>query len=313
MDKEQKMKKNIKIIVTVCIAAILVIAAVFVIMYIPQTETISLPSGTPPQWQVAVMGNVEQEKTWSLNEISKMPLTTVVTKVNGENVTYIGVELYEFCNRSGMNWDAGPIEITASDGHKATLNIFQAWNSTVYPYFQDVNRITLVFVKDNQWMTEATGGPVKLIAPYFSEQHQVEHVSEVNIDYWTLSISGAVDNPITISGKNISTLPETTIEAEFAPGSGTRTSNWTGISIMDLLEAANVSYRAGKITVVAIDDYVKNYTLWEAEDTKMMVGYKENGIPLPQDSGGPFRLMLPVEEYKWAQFWVKFVTEIIVS
>ncbi|MBN1784604.1 MAG: molybdopterin-dependent oxidoreductase, partial [Candidatus Bathyarchaeota archaeon] len=140
-----------------------------------------------------------------------------------------------------------------------------------------------------------------------------EHVSEMNIDHWTVSISGAVENPITISGKNITALPETTVEAEFAPGSGTRTSNWTGISLMDLLEAANTSYRAGKITVVAVDEYSNNYTLWEVESTQMMLGYKENGVHLPQDSGGPFRLMLPIEEYKWARFWVKFVTQIIVS
>jgi len=308
------MKKKKKIVATVGVAAIVVIVAVFVIYSLPsQTGAISLPAGTPPQWQVTVTGNVGQEKTWLLNEISEMPLTTVVTKVNGENVTYTGVELFEFCNRTGMNWDTGPIDIIASDGHKATLNIFQAWNSTVYPYFQDVNRITLVFVKDDQWMTEATGGPVKLIAPYFSEEHQVEHVSEVNIGYWTVSISGAVSNPITISSKNMSAIPEVTVEGEFAPGSGTRISNWTGLSIMDLLQAANASYRAGKITVVAVDDYVKNYTLLEVEEAQMMVGYQENGIPLPQDKGGPFRLMLPVEKYKWAQFWVKFVTEIIVS
>jgi hypothetical protein len=246
------MKKTTKIAIAVCITAIVVIAAVFVVHYLsPQAETISLPDGEPPQWQVTVTGNVEQQKTWTLKEISEMSITTVITEVNGENVTYKGVELFEFCNRSGMNWDAGPIEIIASDGHSATLNVFQAWNSTVYPYFQDRNRITLVFVKDGQWMTEATGGPVKLIAPYFSEEYQVEHVSEVKIGYWTVSISGAVANPITISSKNMSAFEPVTVEAEFRPSAGPRTSNWTGLPILDLLQAANVSYRAGKITVVA--------------------------------------------------------------
>jgi DMSO/TMAO reductase YedYZ molybdopterin-dependent catalytic subunit len=308
------MKKTTKIAIAVCITAIVVIAAVFVVHYLsPQAETISLPDGEPPQWQVTVTGNVEQQKTWTLKEISEMSITTVITEVNGENVTYKGVELFEFCNRSGMNWDAGPIEIIASDGHSATLNVFQAWNSTVYPYFQDRNRITLVFVKDGQWMTEATGGPVKLIAPYFSEEYQVEHVSEVKIGYWTVSISGAVANPITISSKNMSAFEPVTVEAEFRPSAGPRTSNWTGLPILDLLQAANVSYRAGKITVVAIDDYAKNYTLWEVEEGQMMIGYQENGVPLPQDKGGPFRLFLPVDKYKWAQYWVKFVTQIIVS
>jgi DMSO/TMAO reductase YedYZ molybdopterin-dependent catalytic subunit len=308
------MKKNTKIAVTVCIAAIIIVAAVFAVNFLsPQAETVTLPDGSPPQWQVTVTGNVEQQKTWTLNEISEMPLATVVTKVNGENVTYKGVELFEFCNRSGMNWDAGPIEIIASDGHTATLNIFEAWNSTAYPYYKDCNRITLVFVEDDQWITEETGGPVKLIAPYFSAAHQVEHVSEVNIGYWTVSISGEVANPITISSKNMSEFNPVTVEAEFRPSGEARISNWTGLSIMDLLEAANVSYRAGKITVVAIDGFGENYTLWEVESAQIMLGYQENGVPLPPDSGGPFRLFLPVDKYKWARFWVKFVVEIVVS
>jgi DMSO/TMAO reductase YedYZ molybdopterin-dependent catalytic subunit len=135
----------------------------------------------------------------------------------------------------------------------------------------------------------------------------------VNIDIWTVSISGLVANPITINSKNMSLIQDVTVEAEFVPGSGKRTSEWTGLPIMDLLEAANMSYLGRKITVVAVDDYYRNYTLTEIVESEMMLGYKENDSPLPQESGGPYRLMLPVEKYKWAQFWVKFVTEIIVS
>ncbi|MCW4015058.1 MAG: molybdopterin-dependent oxidoreductase [Candidatus Bathyarchaeota archaeon] len=307
------MKQNIKMAMAICLAAVIVLAAVLVIQYLPsQNEAISLPEGEPPQWQVTVTGNVEQQKTLTLNEISEMPLTTVVTKVNGENVTYTGVTLFDFCNMSGMLWDAGQIEVIASDGHSATLNVFQAWNSTTYPYFQDINKITLVFVKDDQWMTEQTGGPVKLIAPYFSKEHQVEHVSTINIGLWTVSITGAVKNPITISSKNMTLFQQVTVEAEFVPGDGSRTSDWTGLSVMDILEAANMSYRAEKIVVFAIDDYSRNYTLQEIEEAQMLVGYQENGEPLSQNKGGPFRMFLPVDKYKWAQFWVKFVTEIRV-
>ena len=49
--------------------------------------------------------------------------------------------------------------------------------------------------------------------------------------------------------------------------------------------------------------------LKDAQHQKSLKHY----VPLPQDSGGPFRLMHPVEEYEWSRFWIKFVTEIIVS
>jgi DMSO/TMAO reductase YedYZ molybdopterin-dependent catalytic subunit len=305
--------KSTKKLIAVTLTAIIIAAALFVVYYHTQQATTGLPAGEPPQWQVTVTGNVEQEKTLTLKEISEMPITTVITQVNGRNVTYKGVTLFEFCNRTGMLWDAGPINVIAANGQKATLNIFQAWNSTAYPYFQDSNRITLVFIKDGEWMTEEMGGPVKLVAPYFAEAHQIEHVSEVNIDVWTVSISGLVANPITLSNKNMSLIQDVTVEAEFVPGSGKRTSEWTGLPIMDLLEAANMSYLGRKITVVAIDDYQRNYTLTEIVESQMMLGYKENGAPLSQEQGGPFRLFLPVDKYKWAQFWVKFVSQIIVS
>jgi DMSO/TMAO reductase YedYZ molybdopterin-dependent catalytic subunit len=305
------MKRTPKILISIFFAAVIITVTVFVV-FNSQEATAGLPDGEPPQWQVLVSGNVEQEKTFSLKEITEMPLTTVVTKVNGKNVTYKGVTLFEFCNRTGMLWDSGPINVIANEEKKATINIYQAWNSTEYPYYQESNRITLVFAEDDQWMTKETGGPVKLIAPYFPEECQIEGVSEVNLDMWTVSISGAVDNPITICSKNMTVIQKETIEAEFVPGDGQRTSNWTGLSIMDILDVANASYRATKIGVFAIDDYSRNYTRNEIIQSNMFLAYQENGVPLPQSSGGPYRLCLPIDKYKWAQFWVKFVKQIVV-
>ncbi len=306
---------NRKIVVASVTLAIAVVAlaAVIIVFYNPRPQPLAneLPDGEPPQWQIDVKGNVEEEKTWTLTEISKMPLTEVTT-TSGENATYRGVTLTDFCNKTGMLWDTGTIDVIGVDGKKATINIFQAWNSTAYPYYQDENRITLVFIKDGQWMTEENGGPVRLVAPYFSSEYQIEHVSEVRIGHWTISISGAVSNPLTISSKKLSAFQEETVQAEFVPGEGRRTSNWTGLSVLDVLQQAGMSYGAEKITIVAIDGYVKNYTLQEVEEAHMLIGYMENDNHFWQDQGGPFRLFCTVDKYKWAQFWVKFVHEIIV-
>jgi DMSO/TMAO reductase YedYZ molybdopterin-dependent catalytic subunit len=162
-------------------------------------------------------------------------------------------------------------------------------------------------------MTEENGGPVRLIAPYFSSGHQVEQVAEVRVGLWTISISGDVSNPLTLSSENLSDFKEETVQAEFVPGEGRRTSNWTGLTLKDVLQDAGVLPRAEKITIVAIDGYVKNYTLQEVEDANMLIGYAENGEHFWQDQGGPYRLFCTVDKYKWAQFWVKFVHEIIVT
>jgi DMSO/TMAO reductase YedYZ molybdopterin-dependent catalytic subunit len=305
------MKKNTKIAGLALIAIIVAITIISVILYYPNSAQIKLPDGEPPQWEVKVTGYVDQERTWTLKEISQMPLTSVMVEVNGENVTYQGVSLTEFCNQIGCRWDAGPIDVTSVDGHEASLNIFQAWNSTNYPYYQISNRITLVFVEDGEWMTQDMGGPVQLVAPSFSSEFQVKNVAEVNVGLWTFSISGNVANPITVSSENLTSFQEETINGAFVPSDGERTSNWTGLSVMKLLESVNAS-RFSKITIVAIDGYEKNYTRLEVDESNMLVGYAENGNHLDQSRGGPYRLFMPVDKYKWAQFWVKFVKEIIV-
>jgi DMSO/TMAO reductase YedYZ molybdopterin-dependent catalytic subunit len=81
---------------------------------------------------------------------------------------------------------------------------------------------------------------------------------------------------------------------------------------MDMLDVANASYRATKIAVFAVDEYSRNYTHNEIIQSNMLLAYQENGDPLPQSSGGPYRLCLPIDKYKWAQFWVKFVKQIVV-
>ncbi len=298
------------------IAIVIILAATFTFYYSLQntsdTQVSTLPQGEPPQWQIRITGDVEQEKTLTLKEISQMPLTNVTIDINGENATYLGVPFYDFCNMTGMQWDVGPIEVISADGTKATVNIFQAYNSSAYPYYYTNNVITLAFAKNGQWMTNETGGPAKLVAPYFAAEYQVENVAEIHFNPWVMSISGEVANPLTITRENLTSFQSQTVYAEFAP-SEKRWSNWTGLPILDVLQVANVSSRAEKITIIAIDGYEKNYTLDQVSDGQMLIGYAENDCPLPHSQGGPFRLFAPTDQYKWAQFWVKFVDQIIVS
>ncbi|MFB3889358.1 MAG: molybdopterin-dependent oxidoreductase [Candidatus Bathyarchaeia archaeon] len=307
------MKSKTKILAAALTATVLLsVLAVFIVLLSSPSSPSTLPPGEPPQGQVKITGNVEQEKTWTLKELCQLPLTNVTATVNGENATYLGVPLYDFCNRTGMLWDVGPIEIIGTDGNRATLNIFQAYNSSAYPYYYTNNVITLAFAKNGQWLTAETGGPLKLVAPYLAREYQVENVAEIQFKPWTMSIVGEVANPLAITKANLTSFQSRTVYAEFAP-SVKRWSNWTGLPIMDVLQAANISSRAEKITITAVDGYVKNYTLQQVEEGQMLIGYAENDRPLPLSEGGPFRLFAPTDKYKWAQFWVKFVIEIDVS
>ena len=303
----------------IAICVIIVVAAVTSVYVVDEPRkalfaTSQLPNEQPPQWQISVTGDVQQERAYTVEEMSQMPLTNVTALVDGRDQTYLGVSLADFCNVTGVNWDAGPLNIIGANGANATLSTFQAWNSTYYPYYYNENVIVLAFAQNGKWLINSTGGPVRLIVPYVSANYQVRAVSEVQCSPWIVSITGAVANPLFITGANLTFLQSNTIRSDFRPGDEpNRTSNWTGLSMMDVLKAANMSDKAETLTIIAIDGYTKNYTLQQAQDSLMMIGYQENGNPLPLSQGGPFRLFLPTDEYKWGQYWVKFVKEIIVS
>ncbi len=275
------------------------------------TNQALLPAGNPPQWQIEVTGDVSQQKTWTLNEIDKMPLTDVIVK--SENATYRGVALTEFCNQTGILWGAGPLNIISATEQSATLSTFQAWNSTYYPYSYSYNVIVLAFIKNGQWMTKQTGGPVKLIAPDFASNYQVEQVAEIQSEPWTVSVAGDVANPLVISAENLTDFQPQTLHGEFRPGDAPNmTADWTGIPILEVMQSAKASDRASQVCVMGIDGYEQNFTLAQLTAGEMLLGYKENGQYLPTSQGGPFRIFAPTPDYKWGQYWVKFVVEIYV-
>jgi DMSO/TMAO reductase YedYZ molybdopterin-dependent catalytic subunit len=315
--ERNEMKKATKTASISLIAIVVIVSIVSAVLYfpnqLPATPQIMLPSSQVPDWQIKVSGNVQEEKIWTLQEITHMPLTTVTAAVDGENASFVGVALIDFCNKTGAKWDTEKITVTSTGGQSADLNIFQAWNSTAYPYYQETNRIVLAFVKNGGWMTHDSDGPVKLVTPSFGDKYQIESVSEVKFEKWTISISGEVATPLTFSSENLNDFEWKTVHGPFVPGDGERVSNWTGISMLDVLEASGMAYRAEKLTVVAIDGYTKNFTLQEVAAANMLIGFEENEDALSQQDGGPYRTFCPVEKYKWAQFWVKFVSEIIVS
>jgi DMSO/TMAO reductase YedYZ molybdopterin-dependent catalytic subunit len=293
--------------------AILVIVILATAVYLTQTATPNqLPTGTAPNWQIKTTGDTEKPQTWSINDLAKMPLTDVVVK--SENATYRGVTLSDFCNQIGTQWAAGAITVSGISGQNATLNIYQAWNSTTYAYNRQYNNIILAFIKNGEWLSSQDGGPVKLIAPSFDSSYQIAQVSEVYSQPWIVRVTGNIAYPIVLTGENITAFQPQTVHGEFRPGGDpNRTSDWTGIPILDLVNAAHPAGNISKVTIVGVDNYTKTFTVAQVKAGEMMLGYQENSQPLPTSEGGPFRLFAPTDAYKWGQYWVKYVVEIRVE
>ena len=306
------MNSHSKIIFAITIVSIIVVALVATIYFLnsAQSKLSILPSGNPPESQLKIVGDFEAEKTLATKDLVQIPLKNVTITIKGETASYVGVSLLDLLNKTDASWGAGFINVIAADGYNKTLNTYQAYNSTQYLG----SEIILAFAKNGNWIVDPNEGPLKLIAPGLASAYNVKRVIEINLQPWTINVTGLVNDPIVLNGSNFSGFETKTVQATFAPGGEPqRTSNWTGISLWSVLQAANVSPNASKVTVSAIDGYSREYTIAQVKDLDILIGYKENGAFLSPSNGQPYRLVVPVEDYKWGQYWVRWISQIIVA
>ena len=133
----------------------------------------------------------------------------------------------------------------------------------------------------------------------------------INIDDWTLPITGLVDNPLVmtlddiqnnyesrdqyitlscISGRIASTLISTTW--------------WTGVSLQKILADVKVRPEARYIIITSGDGFYETVDLdLIASDERIMLAYAWDGHPIPFDHGFPLRIWLPdrygMKQPKW--------------
>ncbi len=306
------MNKTKKIVLTTIVAVIIMLSLALSTNYLSNMSAQSsvLPQGEPPQVQLRITGAIEPEKTLSIDDLKQMPLTNVTHTIKGETANYVGVSLIDLLNSTDAPWDTGLITVTSSDGYSKTINFYQIYNSTQY----ENSQIILAFSKDGNWITNTTEGPLKLIAPPLESFYNIKSVAELSLHSWTINVTGAVSTPIVITSQNITDFEIKTVQAALAPGGEPqRTSSWTGVSLSSIFQVSGVSSSASKITIYAIDGYSREYTIAQVNELDILIGYKENDNYLTPVNGQPYRLVVPDEDFKWGQYWVRWVSQITVE
>jgi DMSO/TMAO reductase YedYZ molybdopterin-dependent catalytic subunit len=270
----------------------------------------ALPAGTPPDVELKITGDVETEKTLTIADLKQMPLTLVTQTSDGETANYVGIEVTELLKNVGAEWDVGLVSFRSEDVTKCTIDTYQAYNSTLFSGYEFI----LAFAKNGQWLSNQPQGPFVLVAPGLERNKVVFGITEINLQPWIIVVNGAVNKQLIITGKDLEDYQTKTVQATYAPPDGPqRVSNWTGITLSSILQVSGVSSDASKVTISAVDGYSKDFSLQEAQNLGLLIGYQENGVALSKVESQPFRLVVPSEEFKWAQFWVKWVSEIKVT
>jgi DMSO/TMAO reductase YedYZ molybdopterin-dependent catalytic subunit len=122
----------------------------------------------------------------------------------------------------------------------------------------------------------------------------------VDLDDWTLTIDGDVENELTFTYEDLLKMPmierdiTLTCVSNDVGGPYVGGARWLGVPLSDLLDRAKVGSRADQIFSTDVDGMTISTPLEMAvaeKDAMLAIGM--NGEPLPQEHGFPARMVIP--------------------
>jgi DMSO/TMAO reductase YedYZ molybdopterin-dependent catalytic subunit len=130
---------------------------------------------------------------------------------------------------------------------------------------------------------------------------------EIELKDWQLVINGEVEHPVTLSWEDFLALPQTEDTSDFHCVTTWSKLDmvWKGVRLLDLAALVQPKDSATHIMCYGYDDYTTNVSLEEALKPDVLLVHTVDGEPLPQDHGGPVRMITP-QLYAWkGSKWIK--------
>jgi DMSO/TMAO reductase YedYZ molybdopterin-dependent catalytic subunit len=126
---------------------------------------------------------------------------------------------------------------------------------------------------------------------------------------WKLNFKGMVDNPYSITLKDLQAMPaierDETLSCISNPIGGSLIGNgqWKGVDFAPLVEKAKPREGVYDVVVRGADGYSDSFPLKVALENECVLVYEQNGKPLTQKHGYPARLLVPgiygMKNCKW--------------
>jgi len=134
---------------------------------------------------------------------------------------------------------------------------------------------------------------------------------EVDLDNWTLTVTGAVQKPGDYTLSQIKALPKTTQNTRHVCVEGWDViGRFGGVRLSEFLKMIGADPRARFVTVECADDYYESLDMATAMHPQTLLCYEMYDQPLTRGHGAPLRLNVPTKiGYKQA----KYLTDLKVS
>jgi DMSO/TMAO reductase YedYZ molybdopterin-dependent catalytic subunit len=170
----------------------------------------------------------------------------------------------------------------------------------------------VVGVAAGRWLSQGVGDVVAATAPGlasvvpaaggFRIYTVTNGYPEISPAEYRLSVTGLVQQPLSLSLTDLADLPQTQMTKDFQCVTGWRVSDvpWSGVMLRDVLDAAGVESDAGALRLTSFDGaYTESLTLEQAVRDDMLVATTMYGSPLEVKHGAPVRLIAaPMYGYK---------------
>ena len=142
-------------------------------------------------------------------------------------------------------------------------------------------------------------------------------VPDVPTDQWELTLDGEIENPTTLSWKDLLELPQVEDVSDFhCVTTWSRYDNhWKGVRFKTLAELAVPQNHARFVLCTGYDRlmgsdiaYTTNIPLERAVEDDVLLVHTWEGEPLPREHGGPVRMITP-KLYAWkGTKWIRKIT-----
>jgi DMSO/TMAO reductase YedYZ molybdopterin-dependent catalytic subunit len=170
---------------------------------------------------------------------------------------------------------------------------------------------------------------------FYVRWHWAVIPTEIDVDKFRLNVRGNVNQTLSLSLKDIMSLPHVEMAAvnqcsgnsrgffqprvaggEWANGA-MGNARWTGVTLKSVLDKAGVKAGSVQVRLNGMDepvvpegpDFMKSLAVDHARDGEVLIAFAMNGQPLPLLNGFPLRLVVP----GWyATYWMKMLNDIEV-